>query len=261
MTERPYMQLYIADYLGDTQHLTIEQSGCYLHLLMAMWRAGGYLPNDATKLARVVRLTVRKWKKLATDVMPLFTIEGDRITQKRLLFERKKVTEFSAKQRDNVSRRYLKNKDEAPTKALPNGYQKPTRARVPFPLPNKEEEKHTPLAVLATVLDEERAKAVIEHRKKRRAPLTAHAAKLLAGKFAKCPNANDAADAMIANGWQGFEPQWLDNRSQGPPRGKQLNGGKLPEFKPEKPIAEISGEERKRRANLLQNVATKLRGT
>lgn len=66
---------------------------------------------------------------------------------------------------------------------------------------------------LETVLDAERAEAVIEHRKRIRKPLTAHAAKLLAGKLGRCSDPNAAADAMVSNGWQGFEPEWLENRN------------------------------------------------
>lgn len=73
--------------------------------------------------------------------------------------------------------------------------------------------KRTAREELETVLDAERSEAVIEHRQRIRKPLTAHAAKLLAGKFAQCPDPNAAADAMIANGWQGFDPQWLTNRA------------------------------------------------
>lgn len=68
---------------------------------------------------------------------------------------------------------------------------------------------------LLAVLDSERARAVIEHRKAIRRPLTPHAAKLLARKLALVPNPNMAADAMIGNGWQGFEPHWMENRNTG----------------------------------------------
>lgn len=91
--------------------------------------------------------------------------------------------------------------------------------------PKKEEAPDgapTPDSELSKVLDQTRTQAVIEHRKKKRAPLTAHAASLLARKFAACADPNAAADAMVANGWQGFEPGWLTNRDQpranGPPR-------------------------------------------
>jgi hypothetical protein len=77
--------------------------------------------------------------------------------------------------------------------------------------PQKEEKKETPLSRLCVVLDEDHARAVIDHRQRLRKPLTEHAAKLLAGKFAKCPDPNAAADEMIGNGWLRVEPGWLPN--------------------------------------------------
>jgi hypothetical protein len=100
----------------------------------------------------------------------------------------------------------------------------PTPSSYPSPLPPKEkspkgDQKKTPAEVLANVLDAEHASAVVEHRARLRKPLTAHAAKLLANKFAEAPEPNAAADAMILNGWQGFDQEWLDNnRQRGPPR-------------------------------------------
>ena len=79
---------------------------------------------------------------------------------------------------------------------------------------DSEKKESTPREELLRVLDEQRADAVIEHRRKKY-PLTTHAAKLLAGKFALAPDANAAADAMIANGWRGFEPEWISNRRNG----------------------------------------------
>lgn len=82
----------------------------------------------------------------------------------------------------------------------------------------------TPRDELQAVLDADRAKAVIDHRQRIRKPLTPRAAQLLASKFARCPDPNAAADAMIANGWQGFEPDWIERRGAGrgapPPKPK-----------------------------------------
>jgi hypothetical protein len=100
--------------------------------------------------------------------------------------------------------------------------------QTPYPNPNpdipskrnpKGFPKGSPFEALSAVLSPETASAVVEHRQRIRKPLTFRAAELLAGKFQACPDPNAAADAMIANGWQGFEPDWL-NRSQGPPRAK-----------------------------------------
>jgi uncharacterized protein YdaU (DUF1376 family) len=91
----PYMPLYVADYLGDTQHLSIEQSGCYLHLLMAMWRAGGSLPADPSKLARMVRLTPARWAKIGPDVLAFFVVVGDQLTNARLGLELEKYQRTS----------------------------------------------------------------------------------------------------------------------------------------------------------------------
>ena len=73
-------------------------------------------------------------------------------------------------------------------------------------------EKPSVKSELMKVLDEDHAQAVVDHRNRLRKPLTPHAAKLLAGKFGACSEPNVAADAMVSNGWQGFEPEWLDNR-------------------------------------------------
>src|SRR5690606_30306573 len=69
--------------------------------------------------------------------------------------------------------------------------------------------------------------AVLEHRQRIRKPLTARAARLLAQMLAKAPDPNGAADEMVANGWQGFEVDWLDRRNRSPParRGGWLESG------------------------------------
>lgn len=72
------------------------------------------------------------------------------------------------------------------------------------------ETRHAILDALLTVLDEEHARAIIEHRRVTiKKPLTAYGASRLAKKLAAWGNANEAADIMIDKVWQGFEVEWV----------------------------------------------------
>jgi hypothetical protein len=111
----------------------------------------------------------------------------------------------------------------------------------------------TPKGALLSVLDDEHTKAIIAHRQKLRNALTPHAASLLAKQLAKCPDPNAAADEMILRGWKSIKPDWLQSNGRDPP--KKLNGGRLPDFKPEKPMKPISEEERQANLAKLHSLA------
>lgn len=68
------------------------------------------------------------------------------------------------------------------------------------------------LDALMSVLDEEHAHAVLDHRRAKRAPLTEYAAKLLAKQLARCADPNEGADEMILRNWSGFKPEWVRDR-------------------------------------------------
>ena len=133
MAKVPFMQFYPGDYLADTQHLTTEQHGAYLLILMAMWTQGGALPNDEKKLARIAGVATRRWHVVGPDVVDLLTVEGDQITQKRLQRERQKADSKSEKRSVSGAKggrsKSLKNKEPALANA----------SGLPPPLP-----KHSP---------------------------------------------------------------------------------------------------------------------
>lgn len=82
-----WMPLLVDKYLGDTTHLTTEQHGAYLLLLMTMWKRDGSLSNSDAQLCAVTRLSPPKWKAMKPVLMEFFEIEGESITQKRLTAE------------------------------------------------------------------------------------------------------------------------------------------------------------------------------
>lgn len=95
MSAPPFMPFYIADYLGDTQHLSTEQHGAYTLLLFAMWRAGGEISSDPKMLARIVRMSPAKWERTAGVVLAFFDIENGTISHGRLSHELEKANKKS----------------------------------------------------------------------------------------------------------------------------------------------------------------------
>lgn len=84
MSKAPSMPMYWDAYLSDTTHLTTEEHGAYLLLLAAMWRRDGSVPDDDKDNARILGLTVGRWRKIKARLQPFLTIQDGAITQKNL---------------------------------------------------------------------------------------------------------------------------------------------------------------------------------
>jgi len=90
---RPWMPLYVGDYLGDTGHLTTAQHGAYLLLMMHYWRKGE-LPDDDRQLSKITKLPFKTWCDYR-PVLQNFFHQGWR--HKRIDRELEKMTRVSAK--------------------------------------------------------------------------------------------------------------------------------------------------------------------
>ena len=117
MSGGPYMPLYVGDYLRDTMHLSTEEHGAYLLILMTLWSRGGSLPADAETLAQAARLAPRRWAAAGPKVLALLTVEGGQVTQKRLAAELTKDATIRAKRKEagelGVIARRLNRRGEA----------------------------------------------------------------------------------------------------------------------------------------------------
>lgn len=79
-----WMPLWIGAYLADTQHLSRDEHGAYLLLLMAYWRNDGPLPDDDKRLSAIAKASHKEWKELRPTIAEFFVVSDGRWTQKRV---------------------------------------------------------------------------------------------------------------------------------------------------------------------------------
>lgn len=75
MAALPYMQLYVADYLADTMHLTTEEHGAYLLLIFNYWQTGKPIPK--VRLARIARVASDRWLEIEPALSEFFESDGE----------------------------------------------------------------------------------------------------------------------------------------------------------------------------------------
>lgn len=100
MSGGPYMPLYVGDYLRDTMHLSTEEHGAYLLILMTLWSRGGSLPADGATLAQAARVPARRWAAIGPKIMALLSVAHGEVTQKRLAAELTKDAAIRAKRKE-----------------------------------------------------------------------------------------------------------------------------------------------------------------
>ncbi len=104
MSERPFMQLYVSDFVGDTLSLSTEHIGAYLLLLIALWNADGSLEDDADILATTTRLPLDRWLVVWSRLSKYFVVSGGRVTHNRLTKELERFASKSAARAEAGSR-------------------------------------------------------------------------------------------------------------------------------------------------------------
>jgi len=123
---RPWMPLYIGDYLGDTGHLTTTQHGAYLLLMMHYWRKGE-LPDDNQQLAAITGMTTRQWSS-HRSVLQAFFFEGwhhKRIDTELAKMNKLSVTRsrigYEGGMKSALSRMKIENKAQSQERHQPSG--------------------------------------------------------------------------------------------------------------------------------------------
>jgi len=96
-----WMPWYPGDYLRDTMHLSYDQHGPYVLLLMHYWVKGQALPDDDGALANIARVPLGIWKRQMRPVLgPFFAIGNGLWWHKRVEAELARSREISGKRRE-----------------------------------------------------------------------------------------------------------------------------------------------------------------
>ena len=114
MSRRPWMPLWVADYLGDTRHLSTLEHGAYLLLIMHYWQTAA-LPIDDDRLARISGLTIEQWLNVRSTLVQLFDENWRHDRVEHELAEAERRTEKAR----NAGKQSAKSRAAAATVQLP----------------------------------------------------------------------------------------------------------------------------------------------
>lgn len=137
MAEFPALPLFTDAYIADTAHLTNEEHGVYLRLLMFAWRTKTCsLPDDDARLALMVGVTKGKWAKIKPQIMSFWDMSDDGWKQKKLSSQRDFVEKNREQKRiagkASARAKSLQSLDVSAT-AEPTA--EPTARQQPIPIP------------------------------------------------------------------------------------------------------------------------------
>ena len=228
MSAEPWFRFFPSDWLGGTAGLSAAEKGVYVTLLAAIYDCGGPIKRDDARLARQCGLPKASFVRALSALVDCGKIEnhGDFLSNERAkneLTERENRIGHSREgaRVTNAKKQALSTNVSRSTERSTERSTGATRARVPQPhieLSSDNSKRASAPKSSDAILDlltegglsRETAEGVIAHRKAKKCPLTALAARELVKGFNATGDPEDAARVMVARGWQGFKLDWYD---------------------------------------------------
>lgn len=233
MSKPAAIPLFGDAYLADTTHLTTEEHGAYLLLMIAAWRqADCGLPMDDKKLARITGMSTKKWSAVKDTILDFWKVENGRIYQPRLLKEHEYSCRKSEANRKSAEARWnkqpIENIEGGECDRISEGNAPPPPP--PPPTDKKEDDKSSSKENGIEV--EEVEVEVVDVDDEPEPPAPPKAAKTKASKSAPFnPDTFDLPDTIPADAWNQFVAMRRDtNRKIKTEYGANLLVGKLEEL-------------------------------
>ena len=213
MAALPYIQLYIADYLADTAHLTTAEHGAYLLLIFNYWQRGHALNNANGRLASVVRMSNEEWEQHEQTLAEFFEVDGDewrnhRIDEDLAAVEAKSTKASLAGKASGARRRA--NAKRKPNVRSTNAERTPNHTDTDTENKNKDADAFPSVDSLLASISPQVVADFKAIRRTKKAALTVTAIEGIQREAAKAGVTLEAALAMCCErGWQGFKAEWV----------------------------------------------------
>jgi len=127
----PYMPFYPSDYLSDTHHLTTQEHGAYLLLILNYWQRGEPLEDNDRKLSGIAKMDQFDWSVARVSLQDFFEVKDGFWRHKRVDKElaHVKATSIKAARNGKIggiissrNRMKLQQKTAVATGSLDHGY-------------------------------------------------------------------------------------------------------------------------------------------
>lgn len=106
--KRPWMPLYVADFIADTTQLGATETGIYIRLIMHCWQHGS-IPRDDRKLALISHCDVRLWRQYRETTLQFFdVVDASTMQHKRVSKEIRRSEEISNKRKNAALQKHSK---------------------------------------------------------------------------------------------------------------------------------------------------------
>jgi uncharacterized protein YdaU (DUF1376 family) len=113
MTAKPWMPLYIGDFVAGTMHLGATETGIYIRLLMHCWQHGS-IPRDDRMLALISHCDTRLWHQYRETVLQFFdVVDASTMSNKRVAMERLRAEQIANKRKGAAQQMLSKRRANA----------------------------------------------------------------------------------------------------------------------------------------------------
>lgn len=124
MARLPFLSIATDAVLADTTHMSTEEFGAYMRILLVMWRHGAKLPDVPHELARIAGVTPERWQEIAPSVRRPLKVKHGTLTQKRLTAAFRRALKISKVNKKKAKKRW--SSGNAPADAVASTAAVPT---------------------------------------------------------------------------------------------------------------------------------------